>query len=153
MSRPTYETLLDRACERHIARTFAERLPALRGSEPIQFRSKVRVDVAYMKDGLIITLVEIKRREVPFGEYPSMMLSASKYDSLKQAEKALNLPILMLWAFVDDVYAWFRVPLPDHVLTHSTGGRIDRGDLDDVEDVIMVPLRYLTVSAPVALLV
>ena len=79
-------------------------------------------------------VVEVKTRKNERNRYPTYMLSKNKYDTLCGATSH-NMDALLAVQWTDQLGV---IQLPtEHIV--STGGRYDRNDPMDVEQVVLIP--------------
>ena len=136
MSRPLYESGLDRANERAVADVLLERWRCSAVKLPISYE----LDYALVRDGTVRAWAEVKCRRNARDRYPTYMISLRKVlAGLAMAERT-NLPFLLLvqWA---DALGWVT-PSARGI---QIGGRHDRGDSADVEPVIHIPIDTFSI--------
>lgn len=132
-SRPIYETKEDLRNERRIMQMFrdlgvqCEKLPR---SYHLDFCVKglpiFNAELAWF---------EYKRRNINWGDYPDIFVSLNK------AMKARELPGSSYFIVETNdamMITDFRIPFVDNI---SFGGRTDRGDWQDVEPVVNIPIK------------
>lgn len=132
--RPTYETEQDRAREREVMAA----LEARSGLKARQMPLRYPVDIAVLNaDGKIRSFVEVKRRNISYGQYDHLHLSVEKVVYMKLLTEATSIPVHLCAYLKDGMYLTqitdeFNAPI-------EIGGRVDRGDPDDVEPVYCIP--------------
>lgn len=140
MTRPTYETPQDRRNQGDVAASL-ERITGLR---LIGLPQHSRVDyVGADHEGQAKALFEIKRRGVSWKTYPTLMLSLNKAAAMIELERLTSLPanLVVQW---DDALGIVRPAKVADQLSISKGGRWDRGDAQDVEDVVHFDIELFT---------
>lgn len=81
-------------------------------------------------------VVEVKVRRNERNRYPTYMLSKMKYDALCGAvEQGMGALLAVQWT---DQLGVIEIPAEHRV---DTGGRYDRNDPMDVEQVVLIPVR------------
>mgnify|MGYP003625443258 CR=1 FL=1 len=90
-------------------------------------------------DGNILSFVEFKKRNMKFGQYPTIMLSSSKWLRLKSVE-LLRQRALFVVQCIDGVWA-VDLTRPDLKFDLVYGGRTKQTrDNADVEPCLMIPI-------------
>jgi hypothetical protein len=129
--RPKYESAADRGNQHYVL----SKLGRAFGLE-----AEVPTEEYAFYDGLFSfedrkCVVEIKVRKNERSRYPTYMLSKRKYDSLCGLTSQ-NIDALLAVQWTDQLGV---IQLPaEHTI--STGGRYDRGDPMDVEQVVLIPV-------------
>lgn len=136
MNRPAYETEQDRQAEYALLRRlFGDR---------VCHKLPIRYHLDYMVEQPgKPAWVECKQRRVPWGTYPSYLLSLEKYLSGVKLARASGGSFILLTGWSDGkvMYANLNCGLPC-VYKLSMGGRTDRGDAQDREPVILIPNNH-----------
>jgi hypothetical protein len=132
VGRPKYESEADRGNQNYVLskleRAFG--IPAERPTEEFAFY-----------DGMFTfnsrkCVVEVKVRKNERSRYPTYMLSKMKYNTLCDAvEMGTDALLAVQWT---DQLGVIQLPA-EH--TVSTGGRYDRNDPKDVEEVVLIPIK------------
>ena len=131
VGRPKYESAADRGNQHYVL----SKLGRAFGLE-----AEVPTEEYAFYDGLFSfedrkCVVEIKVRKNERSRYPTYMLSKRKYDSLCGLT-GQNIDALLAVQWTDQLGV---IQLPaEHTI--STGGRYDRGDPMDVEQVVLIPV-------------
>ena len=129
--RPKYESEGDRHNQHHVL-TKLERafgLPVEHPSEEFAFYDGVFTFGDKRK-----CVVEVKVRRNERRRYPTYMLSKMKYDRLCEfVEQGVDVLLAVQWT---DELGVIQIPAKHTV---STGGRYDRNDPMDVEQVVLIP--------------
>lgn len=75
--------------------------------------------------------------------YDNLMLSKRKVDALLRSAEQGYIPVLAVrWKDKREIGVWCPLQREHHLVACWRGGRVDRGDAMDVEDVYVLPLRY-----------
>jgi len=131
--RPIYESSADRAAEAHVIRKLAER------EQGVQFVKLPRlsvIDYMVVSNGEVKALVEIKNRRNAADKYPTYIISERKLKDGLELSKLLNVPFIVIVSWLQDV-RWVKIK---QLYPAKTGGRYDRGDVQDVEQVCHIPV-------------
>lgn len=131
--RPIYETGSDVAREAAIAALVAERYGATAKKLPARYC----LDHAFMRGDKLVGLAEIKCRKNPSTRYPTLMVSLLKWMTARDVAKAARVPGFLVVSWTDRV-GMISVDADD--IVPGVGGRTDRGDADDVELVVHIPV-------------
>ena len=134
--RPIYENGATLAAEEATIRRVADRWGVTFQKLPIQYR----VDWALIRDGKVACWCECKRRHNNKGKYPSLMLSLSKVTHGLELARQTGLPFLVVVEW-DDALAYWKA---DRISGVRLGGRVDRGDWQDVEPVVDIGIELFT---------
>ena len=130
VSRPKYESAADRGNQHYVL----SKLGRAFGLE-----AEVPTEEYAFYDGMFSfsdrkCVVEVKTRKNERSRYPTYMLSKNKYDALCGATNH-NMDALLAVQWTDQLGV---IQLPtEHIV--STGGRYDRNDPMDVEQVVLIP--------------
>lgn len=132
VGRPKYESDADRRNQHHVLAKLEQAfgIPAERPSDEFAF-----YDGMFTFGGGRKCVVEVKVRRNERRRYPTYMLSKMKYDTL--CNVALNGADALLAVQWTDELGVIQIPA-EH--TVSTGGRYDRNDPMDVEQVVLIPV-------------
>ena len=143
--RTVYESSEDRA--RQVA--VAGRVGAGWGVEVIHLPRLCCGDYVFLRSGKVLGVGELKCRGVERLRYPTLILSKAKVEGLLELSGALGVGVVLLVQWVDGVF-WRRVGAADVAgWVVSRGGRTDRGDPADMEDVYEIPVSgFRDASAP-----
>ena len=132
MSRRRYETDADLAREAAAVATLCEAL----GCQAVKMPLASRADALLHRDGEAKTIIEFKYRRTRRGAYPTYMIGRAKYLALLDwTTKGFKAALLVQWS---DQLAYVMLPVE-----HDTGegGRTDRGDDRDIEEVVFIPVE------------
>lgn len=112
----------------------AGRLSAAWGCESVKLPIQYRVDFAMLVDKEVKAWLEVKCRTTHYSE---MIMSAAKFIAGQQLAASTGRPFVVVFGIGDQIY--WRDCTADSP-TVRLGGRTDRGDWQDVEPVVMLPL-------------
>lgn len=127
--RPRYQRAHDIENERAALAKFCAHAKC----EAVKLPMEARADSMLVRNGKAKVIVEVKTRRNERLKYSTYMLSQDKYTALCEWESKGFLPVLLVqWT---DALGCVRVPV-EHVV--SIGGRYDRGDPKDVENVVLI---------------
>jgi hypothetical protein len=129
--RPTYENSESLKAEEQTIRKAAEVWKSTYVKLPIQYR----VDWALLRGG-VVAWCECKRRYNNKDKYPTLMLSLNKIIHGMELARATEKPFLVVVEW-NDVVGWHKV---EKVHGIGMGGRVDRGDWQDIEPVVHIPV-------------
>lgn len=133
MSRPTYESYQDVSEELQIAAIFCE----VFGCKYEQFPPLHHLNGKFVLNGRTVAVVEIKQRRNKSIKYPTLMISAAKCANGREWAQKENAPFILLVKFTDGL---FMIKVT-HNYQESIGGRVDRGDPDDLERCAYIPIE------------
>jgi RecB family exonuclease len=138
--RPIYETEENIAVEKSMAAWI----------EPI-WKCKVRklpraynLDYAVTRDNKITAWLELKRRYRTLSEHPTVFLSLQKVMAAERLYGVTRLPCLFVVQF-NDGYAYTSMLRERSV---EFRGRVDRGDIEDQEPVVVIPVEQFKRMSP-----
>jgi hypothetical protein len=133
--RPEYETSSDRDREDAVARAFG----ALHGVRLARLPPRYPVDRAIIRDGVVSGWAEIKVRTTPASQYLSAHIGVTKVADALNLSHRTGLPLILIygWSGGADV-RWHRVDGPYPI---EMGGRRDRGDWQDQEPMVAIPVE------------
>lgn len=132
--RPTYETERDRQLERITIEVAAKRWQVTAVKLP-QFDE---VDYALVRGGRVVGVAEVKTRSNQHDTYQTYMISLRKVMRGAALELSAGLRFVLVVGFTDGV--WYCRPSKEQDCNVSIGGRKDRGDEQDVEMVLHIPI-------------
>jgi len=137
--RPTYETNQDLINEQNVISGFCNYWSPLRFEKmPKQYH----LDYCLMVGEAVTGFCEVKIRKNTYDKYRTYILSLAKVSAAKNLQDACGLSSVLVVKWKDRTgYTSFNYGWPVLV-----GGRIDRGDWQDVEPVVHIPLsdfKYL----------
>jgi hypothetical protein len=140
--RPTYETPGDRAREAAVVDAFASHYSL----ETIKLPARYPLDFGVLRDsedGKVITAFgEVKVRTHSFGAFPTVILSVAKWaEGMALVERTGTRFLLVVgWDSGSDV-RWVDLTTLTGPPRIAPGGRQDRGDSDDSEPVVHIPIH------------
>ena len=103
---------------------------------------KYQVDWLAMRGKDPMAFVEFKHRnKLSINAYPRYMISLDKWMKAKQLCKEVEIPFIMVITFTEGTYYGVFAHNGLHDVTYGFGGRYDRGDAQDVEPMIYLPLK------------
>lgn len=130
--RQSYKSERDRQNEHVVASNLAAHIRLT----PRKIASKFYpCDYAFLRKDRIIAMAEIKYRD---RGYPTLMLSLHKWQQNLLLAQASGVPVLLVWSLPRDgnrVVLYTRI-VPERQFIVGMGGRLDRGDEQDIEPVI-----------------
>jgi hypothetical protein len=142
VTRPIYHR--DEDAELAVGEAIAEWV----GAEMIKTDEFCCFDFLALRGGQLVGILEVKCRNNPIYEYPSLMLSKQKVDRILQASELLRVPALLAVSFLGQIAVMDLSGFKD-LGPARYGERTDRGDKMDRELVYDLPIdRFRT--APVA---
>jgi len=138
MSRPTYESKEDLTHENNIKPV----LEAKWNCTLNKLSYKYQLDWLAMRGKDLMAFVEFKHREkLSIGAYPRYMMSLDKWMKAKQLCKEVEIPFIMVITFAEGTYYGVFPHNGLHDVAYMWGGRYDRGDKQDVEPMVLLPLK------------
>ena len=140
--RPKYESPADIELETEVAKFLAGKW----SSDAVKLPRFYKCDWALRRGRKVGAFLEIKCRKNASGKYPTIILSADKWTYLRQVDEALGVPALFVAKFTDGIR--FIRPAKANGMVVEMGGRQDRGDWQDVEPVVHIPIGEMTVVEP-----
>tara|TARA_R110000772_G_scaffold94505_1_gene192450 strand:+ start:1681 stop:2103 length:423 start_codon:yes stop_codon:yes gene_type:complete len=139
VSRPLYETRLDRSKEINAIEKFIENFGG--GAGYVKLPIQYKMDFCVTRNDYATSFVEVKCRNNKMEAYPTYMISLSKILSAAQyRDFGINCILLVQWT---DKMGWVRMPNKEWLT--KVGGRKDRGDWQDVEPVAHIPVSEFKV--------
>ena len=134
--RPRYESAKDRQNEAIPANV----LRAM-GYDVHKLPDHYRIDYAVMRDGRCVAFAEIKTRTNESAAYDTYMISLSKLVAAQSLSDFTGLTVSLIVQWTDRI--GITRLCPDGVITPDVfwGGRKDRGDDQDQETVIHIPIE------------
>lgn len=129
-ARPRYETADDRTRELAVAQAVFDPYGVTLAKLPVSYEA----DFAVVRDGRVIGVVEVKVRS---RAYDTLMLSLHKAQTMRRYAEC-GLRAWLVLCVPTGVYA--RQVTASDLADIRMGGRTDRGDWQDVEPVVHVPM-------------
>lgn len=134
--RPVYETAANVSAERRVATAFAAACKAQAHKTPKMYE----IDWAMHRERLA-AWVEVKCRNVVSTQYPTLILSCKKWDAGMRLAERFRVPFILVIGYRDGIFFW---KAEDIQLDVGHGGRSDRGDWQDMEPVVHIPIELFT---------
>lgn len=132
--RPVYENSATKSKEL----AFAEFLSWQWSCDCIKLSLKYQLDFACMRDGKVVSWLELKCRNNHFWKYPTYMVSLDKWLKAIQLSEITGIPAFLAVRFTDaDGY----MRMGRGVGTIGYGGRSDRGDAMDLEPMVFISME------------
>lgn len=136
---PIYETQASIKAEKEIIDTFCARY----GASAVKLSAvNYRLDWGIFIDGRLVAYAEVKDRDIRFGQYSGMYISAAKIAHGRVLAKSAKCAFhLIIRCTTDGVIAFANCGEDDGVDLGPIvlGGRTDRGTLGDIEPVHDIP--------------
>lgn len=132
--RPRYESQRDRDNAARIMQHIGKVLKA----KPEALSHEYPVNYALYKHGKLMTLVEVKCRNVRMWEFPTLIMSVRKLGKAAEFARQHKVPLMVVTKWSDKL-GYVRVNDPS-IYTTKTGGRTDRGDTQDIERLYEIPI-------------
>jgi len=127
--RPKYETAANLASEQSVIGKVCARFKF----DAVKLPMNCRADYLLSQGGNAKVMAEIKVRTNPKDKYPTYMVSKGKYDALLAwVDMGFEAALFVQW---QDALGYVKLPV-DH--TSTTGGRRDRADPLDIEQVVLI---------------
>lgn len=127
--RPRYETQTDRDNELAVQK----QIEAWAKCELRKTGSQAFYDFTAHRDGLLVALMEFKKRSNPRRQYPTYMVAKKKIDRGIKLSKESKVPYIFFVQWTDGLH-YLKID-EDTPMTSGTGGRTDRGDAFDIEQM------------------
>jgi len=86
-----------------------------------------------------VAVIEFKCRTNPRLKYPTYMISARKWEHLHTFSRRTKKPAILVVQWTD--YLGYIV-VGNPPVQISTGGRVDRGDAQDIESVVLIDIKH-----------
>ena len=133
--RPIYETAEDVSREQSVA----DHLATKWGARVVKNPRFYSVDWCVLKEGKnLAAFLEVKCRTHAHGQFPTLMVSLHKIAEGLALSEIAGVPFLLGVSFAGDIW-WCRVMRRHYPV--SMGGRTDRGDTQDIEPVVEIPIE------------
>jgi len=134
MTRALFETVHDRKNEQEVADVMAKHWQVTMKKLPMS----QRLDYAMMQGGTVVALCEIKCRKFKWGEFPDVMLSASKVKFANEMFKAFAVKTLFIVSDRENVIKF--TPIHEATFSITFGGRTaSPRDNQDSELIVNIP--------------
>jgi len=141
MPRPMYETATDRKNERVIAEMLERRWDC----DADKLKIACEVDYSLTREGRIVAVMEIKCRNYDYDTLDGLgglILSAHKWQAGRRWKETHNIAFILVLGLTDGVFVYrlkAEDPWPEMKL--KTAGRRDRGDAQDIEPCVIIPMQ------------
>jgi hypothetical protein len=135
MSRPIYETEKDLTREKSIGKVLAKVWKAELHKLPRSYY----VDWLITRNNQVKAFAELKCRSNNRRQYPSLILSLHKWIHGKQLAAEVSGEFLIIVQWKDGLFYFKESGL---AVSYGFGGRKDRGDDQDMEPVVNIPVDY-----------
>lgn len=136
MTRPAYETPDNLSKEQQVADLIAR----TQGVEIIKLASKYVFDYAIVNKGEITGFMEIKVRTNPSTQYPDYLISADKMFRALLWKEQLGMNVFLIVQWTDKLGC--HEILTENDYPCRLAGRTDRGDVQDLEPCLFVPVAW-----------
>jgi hypothetical protein len=124
-----WETQADLDREAAVVAVYAK----IKGCEYEKLPIQYKADYAFLRDGELKALVEIKCRNVSHDKYDTIMLSLLKWHDVNAMASAANVPAMFVVRYTDGIYSIPLREMPDEI---TMGGRALMRDARDRELVV-----------------
>lgn len=124
-----WETKDDLAREKDVVDVYAKIKKCEYEKLPIQYKA----DYAFLRDGDIVALVEIRCRNVSHDQYDTIMLSLLKWNDINELAQRMGVPAMFVVRYTDGIYT---IPLRETPDAFLMGGRAVMRDARDREPVV-----------------
>lgn len=133
-NRPIYQTTRDISNENKIKAIIEPKWQCELKKLPFAYH----VDWMAMRGNSPLAFIEIKWREnLPINKYPEYMLSLNKWMRGKEYTNETKIPFILIVHFTEGTY---YVKQDSLEVRYGFGGRYDRGDSQDVEPMVFIPI-------------
>ncbi len=136
MGRPIYEQLEDRERQARVAAELCEAWDLI---DIFPLPPLAVCDFLMLRPDSSLALAELKCRSTRSLHYPTLHLSKHKLDRIVIVSCALKMPFFLIVQWVDGIFWQEITPTDLPMLKTAIGGRDDRGDAADREQVYEIP--------------
>lgn len=136
-NRPWYETDPNKVEEKKFSNVVATTFRCNFRKLPVQYG----LDFSMYGNRELVGFAEMKCRTNPVRAYPTYMVSTKKYDAASKLNAQFGLPCYLFVRWTDRWGCTEIHTMRDGVEV-GAGGRTDRGDPQDVEQVAYIPLSH-----------
>lgn len=98
------------------------------------------IDRAFVRDGEVKAYAEIKTRTNAHDKYDEYLIDLKKIEHGKWVSDYDGVPFVLVVKFTDGIW-WVRIN-DDVRYRVGKGGRVDRGDANDIDTCAFIPMRY-----------
>ena len=138
MKRPIYETQKDLANENSMKAILEAKWQCELNKCPMKYN----VEWFAKRGKDYVAFVEFKHRHtLSFDKYPRYMMSLDKWIRAQELSKEVRVPFIMVITFAEGTYYGVFNYNDVHDTKYMFGGRYDRGDPQDVEPMVLLPLK------------
>ena len=131
MTRPIYETQIDRNNERRLATQIEKHYGCILSKMPM----KLSLDFMAIRDGKAVAFIEARQRKIAMNTYPTYMLSLYKAMQARSLTMTTGLPCFLAVQWTDKA-GIAKLP-PAHEDMHIVmGGTTRRDDPQDIEPMV-----------------
>jgi hypothetical protein len=102
---------------------------------------KYFVDFMGVRNGKVVAVIEVKRRNNEYKRYPTLILSLAKFNHGAEFYMVNGLKFIFAVQFDDGCY-FYEYQNGDKFPV-GFGGRTDRGDVEDIEPVVHIPIERM----------
>lgn len=95
-----------------------------------------------LPSGRRLVLVEVKRRKALAERYPSLLIDLAKVEAGVTCADSLATAVVVAVGY-DDGVRWTELDASDELET-TVGGRTDRDDPGDIDELAVIPGRWMT---------
>jgi hypothetical protein len=143
--RPRYETSEDLKNERDIADFIEKKYKLILRKMPDRYFIDF---MAFRENGTPVAVIETKRRRHSLGKYDTIFLSLAKWNHGRQFHHENHIPFAFIVALDDGIYKYKYESVDacgydNKSLKIKWGGRDDRGDGQDLEPMVHIPIGRL----------
>lgn len=131
----TYESSEDKRKEDEVAAAFAKAW----GCDVLRNKEYYDIDRTLTRDGVVKAFMEIKCRTK---KYASVFLSLNKWLMGRQMAKETGVPFIAAYGLPDGIYYYVTRSEDPHFVVKVTG-RTDRGDSNDIQPAVEIPLAEM----------
>jgi len=104
--------------------------------------STYSLDYAIIRNGGVVSWIEVKCRTNSFLTYPTYMIALKKWNAMREFQSTSHLKAFLGVAFVDGDY-WLDASQVKEIEV-KMGGRTDRGLIKDIEPMVHFSTNYFT---------
>jgi hypothetical protein len=139
MSRPLYETKQDLINENEMKSVLEAKWSCVLNKLPIKYN----LEWLAMRGKVPMAFIEFKHREkLSIKSWSRYMMSLDKWIRAQQLSKEMKIPFIMVVTFMEGTYYGIFPHDDSHDVRYMFGGRFDRGDAQDVEPMVLLPLKF-----------
>jgi hypothetical protein len=135
MTRPVYETALNKSAEDEVADQIAKAWDI----QLVKLKPLYRFDRAFIFENEITGYCEIKCRTNKSTDYPTYLLSMDKYTAATALNQLMEKSVYLVVAWTD-ITGWVKLVYNPEWRV-KMGGRMDRNDEQDMEPCVFIPVK------------